>query len=88
MVRDEGRASLGIRGPARLPEARMKRQQVPSAANWRARAGAAAARFRLADGDWHAAVRVDDPGTLREGETLLWKGPGDKEGPGNVYPKC
>jgi len=66
----------------------MKRQQVPSAANWRARAGAAAARFRLADGDWHAAVRVDDPGTLREGETLLWKGPGDKEGPGNVYPKC
>ena len=71
---DAERARHG--GRALTPEARMKRQQVPSAANWRARAGAAAARLQLADGDWRGGEEVGDPRTLRPGETLLWKGPG------------
>eukprot|EP00662_Eupelagonemidae_sp_cell21_P037872 gene37872-58950_t len=53
----------------------MKRQQVLSAGNLRRRTGAAAARLMLADGDWRAAVSIDDASTLRVGETLLWKGP-------------
>eukprot|EP00662_Eupelagonemidae_sp_cell21_P035352 gene35352-14871_t len=92
--RPDGRSYVGLLREWELPrrlrwDGRMvakDRQQVLSAGNMRLRTGAAAARLMLADGDWRAALPIDDASTLRVGETLLWKGPGPTPAPWPVIP--